>query len=86
MLQLKQMLDETKALDPPHLNSKDKVRQIMEVVGDHIRQEESTMFAAIRDNMSSDQSEQLATRSNQLKARCKTKWLGSVNKCKVNCS
>jgi len=27
-----------------------KIKQIMDVVGDHIRQEESTMFAAIRDN------------------------------------
>jgi len=49
------MLDETKALDPSSSQFKDKVKQIMDVVGDHIRQEESTMFAAIRDNMSSDQ-------------------------------
>jgi len=38
----------------------------MDVVGDHIRQEESTMFAAIRDNMSSDQSEQLAGHTVQI--------------------
>jgi hemerythrin-like domain-containing protein len=33
----------------------------MEAVGDHIRQEESTMFAAIRNNLSSEQTEQWAT-------------------------
>jgi len=48
--------------------------------GDHIRQEESTMFAAIRDNMSSDQSEQLATQFKSAKSQVQDKWLGSVNK------
>jgi hemerythrin superfamily protein len=74
------MLDEAKAMNPSSTDEfKSKVRQIMDVVGDHIRQEESTMFAAIRDNMSSDQSEQLATHSNKLKARFRTKWLQAAN-------
>jgi hemerythrin superfamily protein len=55
------MLEEIKANDPSSSQFKDKVRQLMDAVGDHIRQEESTMFAAIRNNLSSDQSEQLAT-------------------------
>jgi hemerythrin superfamily protein len=71
--QLKQMLDETKAMDPSSSQFKDKVRQIMDVVGDHIRQEESTMFAAIRNNMSSDQSEQLATQFKSAKSQVQEK-------------
>jgi hemerythrin superfamily protein len=74
--QLKQMLDENKALNPSSSQFKDKVRQIMEVVGDHIRQEESTMFAAIRDNMSSDQSEQLATQFKSAKSQVQDKMAG----------
>jgi hemerythrin superfamily protein len=59
--EMKRMLEEIKAINPSSSQFKDKVRQLMDAVGDHIRQEESTMFAAIRNNLSSDQSEQLAT-------------------------
>jgi hemerythrin superfamily protein len=58
---MKRRLEEIKAIDPSSSQFKDKIRQLMDVVGDHIRQEESTMFAAIRNNMTSDESEQLAT-------------------------
>jgi hemerythrin-like domain-containing protein len=58
---MKRMLEEIKAINPSSSQFKDKVRQLMDAVGDHIRQEESTMFATIRNNLSSDQSEQLAT-------------------------
>jgi len=76
--QLKQMLDEAKAMNPSSTDEfKSKVRQIMDVVGDHIRQEESTMFAAIRDNMSSDQSEQLATQFKQAKSQIQDKMASS---------
>jgi hypothetical protein len=37
------------------------VKHLQEVVSDHVRQEESTYIAAIRDNFSSTESEQLAT-------------------------
>ncbi|MER3494502.1 MAG: DNA nickase [Mastigocladus sp. ERB_26_2] len=59
--EMKRMLEEIKAINPSSSQFKDKVRQLMDAVGDHIRQEESTMFAAIRNNLSSDESEQLAT-------------------------
>jgi hemerythrin superfamily protein len=59
--EMKRMLEEIKAINPSSSQFKDKVRQLMDAVGDHIRQEESTMFATIRNNLSSDQSEQLAT-------------------------
>ena len=74
--QLKQMLDETKAMNPSSSQFKDKVKQIMDVVGDHVRQEESTMFAAIRDNMSSAQSEQLATQFKSAKSQLQDKMAG----------
>lgn len=67
--EMKQMLDQIKALDPSAPEFKDKVKQLMDAVGDHIRQEESTMFAAIRDNMSSEQSEQLATQFKAAKSK-----------------
>lgn len=74
--QMKQMLDEIKALDPSSSQFKDKVKQLMDVVGDHVRQEESTMFAAIRDNMSSAQSEQLATQFKSAKSQLQDKMAG----------
>ncbi|GAA6616502.1 hemerythrin domain-containing protein [Scytonema sp. NUACC26] len=60
--EIKKLLEQIKAINPSNVDQfKDKIKQLMDVVGDHIRQEESTMFAAIRNNLSSDQSEQLAT-------------------------
>lgn len=67
--QLKQMLDATKAMNPSTSAFKDQIRKIMDVVGDHIRQEESTMFAAIRDNMSTAQSEQMSTQFKSAKSQ-----------------
>lgn len=71
--EMKQMLDQIKAIDPSSSQFKDKIRQLMDAVGDHIRQEESTMFAAIRNNMNSDQSEQLATQFKAAKAEIQKK-------------
>ena len=67
--EMKKMLDQIKAIDPSSSQFKDKIKMLMDVVGDHIRQEESTMFAAIRDNMSSDQSEQLTTQFKAAKSK-----------------
>ena len=72
--QMKKVLDEIKASDPAAVDEfKSKIRSLMDMVGDHIRQEESTMFAAIRDNMSSDQSEQLATQFKAAKSAIQQK-------------
>jgi hemerythrin superfamily protein len=76
--EMKRMLEEIKALNPSSQQFKDKVRQLMDAVGDHIRQEESTMFAAIRNNLSSDQSEQLATEFKAAKKKIQEK-LGVVS-------
>ncbi|MFB2769379.1 hemerythrin domain-containing protein [Pelatocladus sp. BLCC-F211] len=70
---MKRRLEQIKAIDPSASQFKDQIRQLMDVVGDHIRQEESTMFAAIRNNMSSDESEQLATQFKAAKQRIQEK-------------
>ncbi len=71
--EMKQMLDQIKALNPSSSEFKDKARQLMDVVNDHVRQEESTMFAAIRNNMNSDQSEQLASQFKEAKRQIQEK-------------
>lgn len=60
------IMDQIKATDPASPRFKELVKQLQEVVMDHVRQEESTYFAAIRNSFSSDESERLAT---QFKAR-----------------
>ncbi|QIR41142.1 DNA nickase [Tolypothrix sp. PCC 7910] len=59
---MKQMLDEIRSINPTSADEfRSKIKQLMDVVGDHIRQEESTMFAAIDRNCSDVQKEQMAT-------------------------
>jgi hemerythrin superfamily protein len=60
--EMKRMLDEIQAIDPNSADTfRSKIKQLMDVVGDHIRQEESTLFAAIDKNCSTEQKEQMAT-------------------------
>lgn len=60
--EMKQMLDEIQAIDPNSADAfRSKIKQLMDAVGDHIRQEESTLFAAIDKNCSTEQKEQMAT-------------------------
>ncbi|WP_341525962.1 hemerythrin domain-containing protein [Nostoc sp. UHCC 0302] len=75
--QMKRVLEEIKGISPSSDQFKDKVRKLMQDVGDHIRQEESTMFASIRNNLSTEQSEQLATEFKAAKTRIQEK-LGVV--------
>ena len=75
--QMKQWLEEIRAINPSAPEFKDRVRNLMDLVGDHIRQEESTMFAAIRNNCSSEQTEQMATEFKAAKSRIQSK-LGST--------
>jgi len=79
--EMKRMLDQIKAIDPSSQQFKDQIKQLMDSVGDHIRQEESTMFAAIRNNLSSEQSEQLTTEFKAAKTRIQEK-LGVVSESK----
>lgn len=50
----------------------------MDVVGDHIRQEESTMFAAIDKNCSTEQKEQLATEFKSAKRKIQQEMTASA--------
>ncbi|MBD2570439.1 hemerythrin domain-containing protein [Anabaena lutea] len=63
------ILDQLKAIGPTAPEFKDRIRGLMDDVMDHVRQEESTMFAAIRNNLSSQQSEELATQFKAAKSR-----------------
>jgi hemerythrin superfamily protein len=67
--EMKRTLDEIKAIEPSSPQFKDKIKQLMEAVGDHIRQEESSMFAAIRNNLSTQECEQLSTEFKAAKSK-----------------
>ncbi|WP_414541417.1 hemerythrin domain-containing protein [Nostoc sp. CCY0012] len=75
--EMKQMLDQIRAINPSAPEFKDRVTKLMDSVGDHIRQEESTMFAAIRNNLSSNQTEQMATEFKAAKSKIQQKLGGS---------
>lgn len=76
--EMKRLLDTIRSMNPSTSEFKDRVRHLMDIVGDHIRQEESTMFASIRNNLSSDQSEQLATQFKAAKSRIQERLGGQA--------
>ncbi len=66
----RQMLDEIKSIDPEKTDEfRSKIKQLMDSVGDHIRQEEFTMFPAIDFNCSDRQKEQMATQFKAAKSK-----------------
>ncbi len=68
--EMKRMLDEIKAIDPSSADMfRSKIKDLMDVVGDHVRQEESTLFAAIDRNCSTEQKEQMATEFKAAKSK-----------------
>jgi len=71
--QQKVLLEEIKSLDPMSSEFKSRISELKNLTNDHIRQEESTMFAAIRNNCSSDQSEQMATQFKEAKKQLQSK-------------
>lgn len=73
--QMKVLLDEIKALSPASPEFKNKVKQLKDIVMDHVRQEESTFFAAIRNNLSDEQSEKIATEFKEYKKQLQTKMM-----------
>jgi hemerythrin superfamily protein len=72
--------EELKNISPTAPEFKDRVRQLMDEVMDHIRQEESTMFAAIRNNLSTRDSEELATQFKAAKSRVQQEAAGGKRK------
>jgi hemerythrin superfamily protein len=68
--QMKRMLDEIKAMDPTKADEfRSKIKDVMDVVGDHIRQEEFSMFLAIDKNCSEEEKEQMATEFKATKSK-----------------
>ncbi|MBW4442844.1 MAG: hemerythrin domain-containing protein [Plectolyngbya sp. WJT66-NPBG17] len=65
------LLDEIKSIDPASSTDlfRSKIKHLMEQMGDHIRQEESTMFSSIDENCSTEQKEQMATEFKAVKTR-----------------
>lgn len=77
--QMKRMLDEIKAIDPNSADEfRSKIKDLMDVLGDHIRQEESTLFAAIDKNCSTEQKEQMATEFKAAKSNIQKQMMASV--------
>ncbi|MBD2666962.1 hemerythrin HHE cation binding domain protein [Richelia sinica FACHB-800] len=63
------VFEQLQSLSPSAPEFKDRIRQLMEEVMDHVRQEESTMFAAIRNNLNTQETEELATQFKSAKSR-----------------
>jgi hemerythrin superfamily protein len=59
--EMKQTLNEIKAMSPASSEFKAKVEQLMKAVQHHKNQEETDMFPKIRDNFSDEQQKQMAT-------------------------
>ena len=71
--ELKVKLDEIKALRPTASEFKAKIQELKSIVMEHVRQEESDMFAKIRENFSDEQQEQLATQFKSAKSQLQDK-------------
>lgn len=76
--EMKVLLDRIKASSPSSSEFKNGIQQLKDIVMDHVRQEESTMFAAIRNNCSSEQSERLATEFKAAKDKIQQRLAASV--------
>lgn len=77
--EMKRMLDEIKAMNPADADAfRSRIKDLMDAVGDHIRQEESTMFAAIDRNCSTEQKEQMATEFKAAKSRLQQELSASL--------
>lgn len=70
--ELKTLMNEMKAMSPTSAEFKGKLAQVKEIVGDHTRQEESTMFLAISNNCSMEQQENLASEFKNTKKQIET--------------
>jgi hemerythrin superfamily protein len=75
--EMKQMLEQLKSMNPASSEFKSLVNRLKDAVMDHVRQEESTMFAAIRNNCTDEQKEQLATQFKTAKSKLQDKMAAS---------
>ena len=72
------MLEELKASNASDSDFKAKVDRLKDMFVDHIRQEESTMIAAIKSNCSTEQQEQLATQFKHAKAQLQDQMMATA--------
>jgi hemerythrin superfamily protein len=77
--QMKTMLEGIKSMNPTDSTFKAKVELLKQAVTDHVRQEEDTMFAAIRNNCSDDQKEQMATQFKAAKSKLQEQAMAHAN-------
>lgn len=75
--QMRVLMDDIRATSPSDASFKSKVNQLKDIVMDHVRQEESTLFAAIRNNCSDAQQEQMATQFKSAKSRLQDQMAAS---------
>ena len=67
--EMKVLMDQIRSMNPASEDFMNAIHRLKDIVMDHIRQEENTYFAAIRDNFSSAESEQLATKFKAAKSK-----------------
>lgn len=77
--EMKTMLENIKSSSPSDGDFKAKVERLKKAVTDHVRQEESEMFAAIRNNCSNDQQERMATEFKSAKSKLQQELAASAN-------
>lgn len=73
--EMKVLMDSIKSMSPASPEFKQQVSRLKDIVMDHVRQEESTMFAAIRNNCSDEQKEQLATQFKAVKSQLQEQFV-----------
>ena len=71
--ELAKVLEQMKSTSPTSSEFKSLLGEVKKMLGDHTRQEESTMFAAIRNNLTTEQSEELATKFKAAKQHLQVK-------------
>lgn len=76
--EMKVLLDAIKATTPGSAEFKQQIKNLKDIVMDHVRQEESTMFAAIRNNCNDQQKEQLATQFKSAKSQLQDQLAASM--------
>jgi hemerythrin superfamily protein len=76
--EMKQLLEQIRSMSPSAPEFKSQINRLKEIVMDHVRQEESTMFTAIRNNCSDQQQEQLATQFKTAKSKIQDQMAASM--------
>lgn len=78
--EMKRLLDEIKSINPIEADRfRSQIKQLMDMVGDHIRQEEFTLFPAIDKNCSDQQKEQMATEFKAAKSKIQSELAASLS-------